>query len=84
MLPLRTNVPGSSSSALKYNAAEDHSLCLFSPQAGTPKLTVRTAYDAAAKTFTLECSQKTPPTPGQDTKVPALVPIAVGLLGAPA
>lgn len=51
-------------------------------QAGTPKLTVRTSYDAAAKTFTLECSQATPATPGQPTKVPALIPIAVGLLGA--
>jgi len=50
-------------------------------QAGTPQLKVKTAYDAAAKTFTLTCSQVTKPTPGQPDKPAMLLPIKVGLLG---
>lgn len=38
-------------------------------QAGTPELEVSTEYDAAAKTFTLKCKQRTPPTRGQEEKV---------------
>ena len=49
-------------------------------QAGTPKLDVTTEYDAAAKTFTMTCTQSTPTTPGQSDKKPVLMPIAVGLL----
>ena len=49
-------------------------------QAGTPELTVRPAYDAQAQTLTLACEQRTPPTPGQDAKLPVLIPIAVGLV----
>ncbi len=53
-------------------------------QAGTPRLKVSQAYDAAARTLTLTASQSTPATPGQpaEGKVPVLIPIAVGLLGA--
>eukprot|EP00239_Pterosperma_sp_CCMP1384_P006897 CAMPEP_0197855968 /NCGR_PEP_ID=MMETSP1438-20131217/27605_1 /TAXON_ID=1461541 /ORGANISM="Pterosperma sp., Strain CCMP1384" /LENGTH=887 /DNA_ID=CAMNT_0043471247 /DNA_START=250 /DNA_END=2913 /DNA_ORIENTATION=+ len=50
-------------------------------QAGTPDLHVDGSYDAAAKTYTLSCKQNIPATPGQDSKEPALIPIAVGLLG---
>ena len=59
-------------------------LSTFKPwysQAGTPRVTANGSYDAAAKTFTLECSQVVPKTPGQDSKVPVLCPIAVGLVG---
>ena len=58
-------------------------LTAFKPwysQAGTPKLDVTTEYDAAAKTFTMTCTQSTPTTPGQSDKKPVLMPIAVGLL----
>ena len=58
-------------------------LAAFKPwysQAGTPKLDVTTEYDAAAKTFTMTCTQSTPTTPGQSDKKPVLMPIAVGLL----
>ncbi|GLC52687.1 hypothetical protein PLESTB_000657300 [Pleodorina starrii] len=50
-------------------------------QAGTPHLHVSTSYDAAAKTYTLTCKQHTPPSPGQDNKLPVLIPIKMGLLG---
>ena len=47
-------------------------------QSGTPRLTVREEYDG--DTFTLHLSQSTAPTPGQDEKLPQVVPVAVGLL----
>jgi aminopeptidase N len=50
-------------------------------QAGTPEVTVRTAYDEAAKTFTVEATQKTRPTPGQPTKEPVVIPLVLGLVG---
>ena len=37
-------------------------------QAGTPEVTVAGRYDAARKTYTLDCKQSVPPTPGQPTK----------------
>jgi aminopeptidase N len=51
-------------------------------QAGTPRLTVSTAYDAAKQTFTIKTRQATPATPGQETKGAVLIPLRVGLLGA--
>lgn len=39
------------------------------------------SYDAAAKTYTLHCRQHTPPTNGQESKLPVLIPIRMGLLG---
>ena len=50
-------------------------------QAGTPRVTVATRYDAAHKTLTLECCQHVPPTPGQPTKEPMVIPLALGLVG---
>eukprot|EP00210_Caulerpa_lentillifera_P000431 g417.t1 len=50
-------------------------------QAGTPQLTISTNYDSKEKTYTIKASQKTPPTPGQTTKEPVLIPIKIGLLG---
>ncbi len=49
-------------------------------QAGTPELKVEDRYDAAAKTYELTVTQKTPPTPGQPQKEPLLIPLAMGLL----
>jgi aminopeptidase N len=46
-------------------------------QAGTPTLTVSTAYDAAKKSFTISTHQVTPPTNGQPDKVPVLIPLKV-------
>ncbi|ETX29240.1 aminopeptidase N [Roseivivax isoporae] len=47
-------------------------------QAGTPRLSVEESY--ADATYTLTFRQHTPPTPGQDEKLPQVLPIAVGLL----
>ena len=51
-------------------------------QAGTPRLTVASHYDAAAQRFTLHISQTTPPTPGQAEKRPLHLPLALGLINA--
>jgi aminopeptidase N len=50
-------------------------------QAGTPQVTVAGRFDAAAKTYTLEAKQSVPPTPGQPTKQPMVIPLALGLVG---
>ncbi|WP_425098652.1 aminopeptidase N [Tropicibacter sp. S64] len=47
-------------------------------QSGTPRLSV--SEDWKDGTFTLTFEQHTPPTPGQDEKLPQVLPIAVGLL----
>jgi aminopeptidase N len=49
-------------------------------QAGTPSVTIETAYDAAAKAVTLHFTQSTAPTPGQPDKKALPIPIAIGLL----
>lgn len=50
-------------------------------QAGTPVVTARGTFDAAAKSYTLVLTQKTPLTPGQEVKIPVLIPVRVSLLG---
>jgi aminopeptidase N len=47
-------------------------------QAGTPRLTVKDNFSNG--TYTLTFTQETPPTPGQPTKQPVVIPIAFGLL----
>src|SRR6185295_7471518 len=51
-------------------------------QAGTPEVSVRCAFDAAASTYALVIAQRTGPTPGQPDKLPLHVPFAVGLVDA--
>ncbi|MEM9843673.1 MAG: aminopeptidase N, partial [Pseudomonadota bacterium] len=46
--------------------------------AGTPRLNMTDKYEDG--TFTLHFEQSTPPTPGQEDKMPRVIPIAVGLL----
>src|SRR5208283_1980814 len=53
----------------------------WASQAGTPKVTVRSAYDAAAKTYRLDIAQSLAPTPGQAVKLPTTMPLALGLVG---
>ncbi|HZP70607.1 MAG TPA: aminopeptidase N [Pseudolabrys sp.] len=50
-------------------------------QAGTPEVTVKGLFDAARGTFTLECNQVVPPTPGQPEKEPMEIPLSLGLVG---
>lgn len=56
-------------------------LCRWYEQAGTPTLTVEPSYDESAQTFTLDVKQALPATPGQPSKQPVLIPLAVALLG---
>ncbi len=51
-------------------------------QAGTPHVAARGTYDVAARTFTLDLEQSCAPSPGQPTKLPFHIPIAVGLVDA--
>jgi len=54
--------------------------CWYS-QSGTPRVSARGHYDAAARSYTLEFSQSCPPTPGQNEKQPFVIPVNLGLLG---
>jgi aminopeptidase N len=49
-------------------------------QAGTPKLTARGVYDAAAKTYALTISQMIAPTPGQKDKLPTPIALKLGMI----
>ncbi len=49
-------------------------------QAGTPALNVRGRYDAAAKTYDLTVTQRTPPTPGQPAKKAVPIPLQIGFV----
>lgn len=51
-------------------------------QAGTPTVAIKSKYNKAKKTFTLTMTQSCPPTPGQRSKKPFHIPVAVGLLDA--
>src|SRR5262245_64951628 len=50
-------------------------------QAGTPEVTVNSRFDAARKTYLLECKQVVPPTAGQPVKEPMVIPLSLGLVG---
>ncbi|QKZ03690.1 aminopeptidase N [Pseudomonas eucalypticola] len=51
-------------------------------QAGTPRLQVTEAYDAAAKTYSLHFHQTCPATPDKVEKLPFVIPVALGLIDA--
>lgn len=51
-------------------------------QSGTPRLAVSERYDESAKSYSLTFRQSCPPTPGQPTKEPFVIPVALGLLAA--
>ena len=50
-------------------------------QAGTPEVVATGHYDASAKTYRLDLAQVIPPTPGQPTKEPMVIPLVTGLIG---
>ena len=50
-------------------------------QAGTPVLDVTGSYEPATRRYELTVRQSCPPTPGQETKLPFHIPLAVGLVG---
>ncbi|KKO13195.1 aminopeptidase N [Pseudomonas putida] len=49
-------------------------------QAGTPRLEVSEAYDAAAQTYSLTFRQSCPQTPDKAEKLPFVIPVELGLL----
>lgn len=51
-------------------------------QAGTPELKFDGEYDAAKRSYRLRLSQRCPATPGQETKDPFHIPLALALLDA--
>jgi aminopeptidase N len=53
---------------------------LWYRQSGTPVIEARGAYDAKAKTYTLDLSQSLGPTPGQPEKKPMHIPVRMGLV----
>jgi aminopeptidase N len=55
---------------------------LWYTQSGTPELACSLDYDAHAKTARLTVNQVLPSTPGQTKKVPMLIPLKMGLIGA--
>jgi aminopeptidase N len=54
---------------------------LWYSQAGTPEVTASGSYHAPTKTYRLDLTQTVPPTPGQPSKEPMVIPLALGLLG---
>ena len=54
---------------------------LWYSQAGTPEVTVSTRFDAARKTYSVECKQSLAPTPNQPDKKPMVIPLRAGLVG---
>ena len=54
---------------------------LWYTQAGTPEIVVASHYDPRAKTYRLDLAQTVPPTPGQPSKAPMVIPLALGLVG---
>ena len=50
-------------------------------QAGTPRLTAETEYDAVARRYTLTLTQEVKPTQGQPEKHPLHIPLLIGLVG---
>jgi aminopeptidase N len=54
---------------------------LWYAQAGTPEVVVTGTHDARNKTYRLDLAQTVPPTPGQPTKEPMVIPLMIGLVG---
>jgi len=54
---------------------------LWYEQAGTPHVQIKTHYDEKARTFNVEFTQATPPSPGQPVKHNLLIPVTMGLIG---
>ena len=54
---------------------------LWYSQAGTPEIVATGGYDAGAKSYRLDVAQTVPATPGQPSKEPMVVPLAIGLVG---
>jgi aminopeptidase N len=54
---------------------------LWYSQAGTPEVVATGGFDARARTYRLDVAQTMAPTPGQPSKEPMVIPLAIGLVG---
>ncbi len=66
-----------------FEQSSGHDLTMFArwyAQAGTPEVTVKGHYDAASRSYQLDFSQSTPPTPGQLVKEALVIPVSLGLV----
>ena len=59
-----------------------HAFKRWYAQAGTPRVAARGVHDAQAQTYALTLTQTTLPSPGQPSKQPFVIPVAMGLLAA--
>ncbi|MBB4121613.1 aminopeptidase N [Martelella radicis] len=67
-----------------FEEATGHDLTHFAlwyHQAGTPVISVASAYDEDKRELTLTLGQTTTPTPGEKVKKPLHIPLRVGLIG---
>jgi aminopeptidase N len=62
------------------NAVDLKQFMLWYAQAGTPEVAVTGTHDSKAKTYRLDVAQVVPPTPGQPTKEPMMIPLVIGLV----
>src|SRR5437899_2314935 len=54
---------------------------LWYSQAGTPEIVATGSHDPRSRTYRLEVMQTVPPTPGQSSKEPMMMPLAIGFVG---
>jgi aminopeptidase N len=54
---------------------------LWYSQAGTPEVVATGTWQAQSRTYRLDIAQTVPPTPGQPSKEPMVIPLAMGLVG---
>jgi aminopeptidase N len=54
---------------------------LWYSQAGTPEVVATGSYQPQTRTYRLDLAQTVPPTPGQPSKEPMVIPLAIGLVG---
>jgi aminopeptidase N len=54
---------------------------LWYSQAGTPEVVATGSHDPRARTYRLDIAQTVPATPGQPSKEPMVIPLAIGLVG---
>src|SRR5262245_36212805 len=62
------------------NGVDLRQFMLWYSQAGTPEVAVTGTHDAKAGTYRLDVAQVVPPTPGQPSKEPMMIPLVVGLV----
>ena len=63
------------------NGVDLTQFALWYAQSGTPQVTVSGRWDEAGRSYRLDVVQTLAPTPGQNEKLPMVIPLAIGLVG---